>query len=715
MKIGIITVYDSITNYGSFLQAYALSRVLEQKGHSIYFIRRMSDDDILERFNQLVVERCTVKSNIPVKSILLKAKYKMIMRREIANNIKRFETLKNDWNHLNIISKEDIEKVGLDLIICGSDEIWNIHNKDIDIDFYGCGWIKNISKIAYAISSGDTKTDEFLSVKSWKEQIGDFDVILPRDTMTQKMSLDYTGIESPIVCDPTILRGYENYTITDCGKEFGKYMLVYSYQLSKIEKKYIKKYAKENNLKIISPCVYSIIADENIYTSALDFPSLIANAECVYTTTFHGTIFSLMFAKRMCSSPRFPKILNLLEQVNGENYLLPNNASYEQFKAVLDSKADKNIIFRALKKMQENGAMGLDNALECVKKNRHNPIGASYKDNVKYYYGFSKDEETVRSKSSSGGLFYELSKAILDKGGVVFGARYNKENNTVEHASTDEVPIHELMKSKYLESKIGDTFQKIGKNLEEGRFVLFCGTPCQAAGLSMLREKKYYKHKDHLFIIDFLCEGVPSYKVFNEYVACEEKKSGKKIDNVDFRSKFYGWNNHCMKINYLDKSSRVRPAFADSYMHTFIIDLVFNRPSCYDCPFRTEKKSDITIGDFWKVGKVNDSIKDNRGVSAIFVNSDNGEALLDQVKNQLVIEELSTDNIKNMVQLLDLRGAKDRRNAFYDEFAANGYEAAIKKYSTYFNNSSFIKKAKFLKRWIKMERRRKSSEQMSVK
>lgn len=706
MKIGIVTVYDSITNYGSFLQAYALSKVLEENGHDVYFVRRMNDDDVLNRFNQLVIKQNTVKSSVPIKRTLLKAKHKLIIKRELANNLKRFAILKNDWNFLNIIDKEDITESGLDLIICGSDEIWNIHNKDIDIDFYGCGWIKNLAKIAYAISSGDTKTIEFLSECNWKEYIGDFDCIFPRDEMTQKMSFEYTGEKRSIVCDPTILRGIDNYEITDCGKEYGKYMLIYSYQLNKSEKKYIKQYAKENNLKIISPCVYSIIADENIYTSALDFPSLIANAECVYTTTFHGTIFSLMFAKKMCFSPRYPKIMNLLEQVNGEKYILPNNATYEMFKAAMDACVEKNRIHEALKRMQEVSLKELQNALEIVKKNGHNPIGASYRDNVKYFYGFSKDEGDVRLKSSSGGLFYELSKFILDKGGVVYGARYDKNKKIVEHVSTDEVPIQELLKSKYLESKLGDAFAQIGRKLADGRYVLFCGTPCQAAGLCRLRDTIYKDYKDHLFIIDFLCEGVPSYKIFNEYITLEEKRSGKKINDVDFRSKYYGWNNHCMKINYIDKSFCVRPLFADSYMHTFIMDLALNRPSCYSCAFRIDKKSDITIGDFWKIRKVNDAVFDNKGTSAIFVNSDNGEYLIESIRDNIFIEELPSSNIKDMIQLLDMNGLKERRDRFYDEFCNNGYESAIKKYSTYLYNCNLVKKSKFYKQWIKLEKRK---------
>lgn len=143
-----------------------------------------------------------------------------------------------------------------------------------------------------------------------------------------------------------------------------------------------------------------------------------------------------------------------------------------------------------------------------------------------------------------------------------------------------------MLKSKYVESKLGDTYKKIETYLKDGKKVLFCGTPCQAAGLYNLKEKKWSRYKNQLFILDFLCEGVPSYKIFQEYIKDSENKSEKEIETIEFRSKSYGWNVHCMKIQYKDGTSRIIPSFSDSYMHTFIMDLTMNRRSCYACPFR---------------------------------------------------------------------------------------------------------------------------------
>lgn len=709
MKIAIVTVYDSIVNYGSFLQAYALCRVLERKGHQVYFIRRMNDDLILDRFNQIVLDQNRIIKKNSVKSLAFRIKQSMIVNREQRANLKRFECFKRDWESIQIIDKDDLEHIGINLIICGSDEIWNMHNRDIDLDFYGCGWIHGIPKLAYAISSGDTKTAEFLTVPSWMPQIGDFNQILPRDIMTQQMSYDVTGKRESIVCDPTILLGKNGYALSDAGKKWERYILIYSYYLTKAEKKDIKRYAEENHLKIISPCIYSSIADEVVYTSSLEFPSLVANAECVFTTTFHGTIFSLMFAKRMCCSPRLPKVANLLEQVDGKMYALSKNGSYEEFKTILNRNIDRNNVDNALNNMRTSAESELDRALAAVEENGYRPLGVRYCDKKQYFYGFSLDDANVRNKSSSGGLFYEMGTEILDRGGVVFGARFDESTKTVKHCSTEEVSIQEMLKSKYLESELGDTFKKIEKYLKEGRDVLFCGTPCQAAGLYQLREKKWLGNKEHLFIVDFLCEGVPSKRIFQQYLKAEEKKAGKQIKNVDFRSKSYGWNIHCMKINYMDGSHRIRPSFADSYMHTFIMDLAMNRASCYKCKFRIDKKSDITIGDFWKINKVDSTCTDNKGVSAIFVNSELGKQLLDSIAGKNHIVKLPEENIADMQQLLETSHRVEKRNRFYDEFIKNGYKSAIYKESSYMNNLSLIKRLKLGKQWLGLELKRRKT------
>lgn len=706
MKIAIVTVYDSVVNFGSFLQAYAMSKVLELRGHEVFFVRRMPNDEILKRFNRLAKIQNSVSSKKGIKAKFLSQRSKYVIQREMDANKNRYKCSLSDWKSIKIIDPAEIEDCGIQLVICGSDEIWNIHNKDIDLDFYSCGWVKHIPKLAYAISSGNSKTSEYLNDPEFFNAVGDFCKILPRDQMTQSMISDITNVKESIVCDPTLLLGQDGFTLTNKGKEFGKYILVYSYFLTRKEKKFIKKYARNNGLKIISPCIYSSIADEVVYTSALDFPSLVFNAECVYTTTFHGTIFSLMFAKRFCALSRLPKVANLLEQLETYDHELNLDFSYDDFCAVLNKFADRSVIGDGLNRLKSTSEDILWKAIEEIENNGYTPIGNHYESRCKYLYGYTKQDD-IRRKSSSGGLFYELSQVILEDGGVVFGACYDKEMHQVVHKSTEETSIENMLKSKYVESKLGDTYKKIETYLKDGKKVLFCGTPCQAAGLYNLKEKKWSRYKNQLFILDFLCEGVPSYKIFQEYIKDSENKSEKEIETIEFRSKSYGWNVHCMKIQYKDGTSRIIPSFSDSYMHTFIMDLTMNRRSCYACPFREKKYSDVTIGDFWKVSNVDKSCVDNKGVSAIFVNSEAGNILIEKARKNLYIKELEDRDILQMEQHLDTSLYLDKRNNFYTEFLSNGYNSAIRKYSTYFQNRGIVDKLKLIKRWTKLEYKRR--------
>lgn len=706
MKIAIVTVYDSVVNFGSFLQAYAMSKVLESRGHEVFFVRRMPNDEILKRFNRLAKIQNSVSSKKGIKAKFLSQRSKYVIQREMDANKNRYKCSLSDWKSIKIIDPAEIEDCGIQLVICGSDEIWNIHNKDIDLDFYSCGWVKHIPKLAYAISSGNSKTSEYLNDPEFFNAVGDFCKILPRDQMTQSMISDITNVKESIVCDPTLLLGQDGFTLTNKGKEFGKYILVYSYFLTRKEKKFIKKYARNNGLKIISPCIYSSIADEVVYTSALDFPSLVFNAECVYTTTFHGTIFSLMFAKRFCALSRLPKVANLLEQLETYDHELNLDFSYDDFCAVLNKFADRSVIGDGLNRLKSTSEDILWKAIEEIENNGYTPIGNHYESRCKYLYGYTKQDD-IRRKSSSGGMFYELSQVILEDGGVVFGACYDKEMHQVVHKSTEETSIENMLKSKYVESKLGDTYKKIETYLKDGKKVLFCGTPCQAAGLYNLKEKKWSRYKNQLFILDFLCEGVPSYKIFQEYIKDSENKSEKEIETIEFRSKSYGWNVHCMKIQYKDGTSRIIPSFSDSYMHTFIMDLTMNRRSCYACPFREKKYSDVTIGDFWKVSNVDKSCVDNKGVSAIFVNSEAGNILIEKARKNLYIKELEDRDILQMEQHLDTSLYLDKRNNFYTEFLSNGYNSAIRKYSTYFQNRGIVDKLKLIKRWTKLEYKRR--------
>lgn len=125
-------------------------------------------------------------------------------------------------------------------------------------------------------------------------------------------------------------------------------------------------------------------------------------------------------------------------------------------------------------------------------------------------------DEEERMNSSSGGVFLPLAREVINKGGVVFGAIYDKSWE-VHHVYAEKIEdVYPMMGSKYLQSKIENTYKEAERFLKQGREVMFVGSPCQIAGLrTFLRNKEY----PNLLAVDFLCHGVPSPGVWRRYLA----------------------------------------------------------------------------------------------------------------------------------------------------------------------------------------------------
>ena len=156
---------------------------------------------------------------------------------------------------------------------------------------------------------------------------------------------------------------------------------------------------------------------------------------------------------------------------------------------------------------------------------------------TKAYAAINKNE-AVRMKSSSGGVFYSLAKWIIAHGGVVFGARFNTRWEVIHDFTETLEGIEPFMGSKYVQSFIGDTFRQAKRFLEDGRWVLFSGTPCQLGGLRSFLGKEY----ERLLQIDLICHGAPSPKVWKNYL--KDYFEGRKIRSISFRDKENGWRNY---------------------------------------------------------------------------------------------------------------------------------------------------------------------------
>lgn len=236
-------------------------------------------------------------------------------------------------------------------------------------------------------------------------------------------------------------------------------------------------------------------------------------------------------------------------------------------------------------------------------------------------YAMKNSDDSVRRDSSSGGVFTILANWILDREGVVFGARFDEEWNVVHDYIECKEDLYKFRSSKYMQSSIGNTMKLVEIFLKQGKSVLFSGTPCQVAGLKFFLRKDY----SNLYLVDFVCHGVPSSKIWNLYL--NENFGNNNISSVNFRDKSSGWFNYSIKI-VADGQILQQKYTENPYMKTFLSDYNI-RPCCYCCKFKSHRNcSDITIADYWGVDKITDIENDDKGISLVMPRTEKGINLL---------------------------------------------------------------------------------------
>ena len=293
------------------------------------------------------------------------------------------------------------------------------------------------------------------------------------------------------------------------------------------------------------------------------------------------------------------------------------------------------------------------------------------------YYGWNLDDDE-RISSSSGGIFSLIAYNIIRSNGLVIGAALDLTNRVLIHITSDETPIENMKRSKYLESDLRNTFFDTLGNLEKGRNVLFVGTPCQVSGL-----KKYLK-KDYknLITVDFVCGGVNSPRIFQDYLLYLEKKYSSKVVDVNFRPKVYGWLEHAIDIKFENKSQYTKDYLSDPFFQGFFRHL-FLRESCYNCKFIDSHHSDIILADFWgylQLNKPLSNIDIQNGVSLIVTNSLKGENLIENIERDAFIKKISTSNADyNFKRNQYGQDELSNRNYFLNLRDSLGFKGAFKK------------------------------------
>lgn len=275
-------------------------------------------------------------------------------------------------------------------------------------------------------------------------------------------------------------------------------------------------------------------------------------------------------------------------------------------------------------------------------------------------------------KSRSGGAFVAFSDWVLDKGGVVYGAGY-KDHFVVAHKkASSKSERDEFRGSKYVQSNLDGIFRQVRDDLIHGLWVMFSGTPCQVSGLQSFLPPRL---KVRLITVDIVCHGVPSPKIWQDYLNYIESKENKIVIGVDFRDKKrFGWKAH------KETFTLVEPLTTTTYSYLFY-QHIMQRPSCGECHYcNLRRPSDLTLADFWGWEKTGNHLNDdNKGLSLVLVNTPKGEMAFDSVRDRFYMFE---PNLEDCMQshLRYPTKPNPHDHQFQIDYEKRGFEYVLTKY-----------------------------------
>lgn len=314
----------------------------------------------------------------------------------------------------------------------------------------------------------------------------------------------------------------------------------------------------------------------------------------------------------------------------------------------------------------------------------------------KFYACKLKDDDD-RYSSQSGGLFTALAHYVLKNNGVVYGCAYT-ESFKVKHIKIENLKdLNKLKGSKYVQSDIKDCYVSIENDLLSKKIVLFAGTPCQVAGIeNYLNMKKI--NKELFYSCDLICHGVPSPKVYSDYLNFMEEKYNSKIVKVNLRDKSIGgWHNHIESLEF----ENGKKYFGKIYVDLFYSNLTL-RDSCENCNYTSLNRSgDITMADCWGIEKKYPNLwNDNKGISLAMIQTSKGEKLFSEIEKEIDFKEINIEDCMQP-QLIHATKVPYFKIQFWKEYNSKKFKYILKKYTPYGGLKFKIKRKimKKIKKW----------------
>ena len=291
------------------------------------------------------------------------------------------------------------------------------------------------------------------------------------------------------------------------------------------------------------------------------------------------------------------------------------------------------------------------------------------------YGAMSHDRET-RLASTSGGIFTLLCRWVLDRGGVIFGAAWGEDFSVTHCRVESPADIGRLRGAKYAQSALGDTFVQVRECLEQGKTVLFSGTPCQVGGLKAYLGKDYV----NLILVDLICHGVPSPAVWQHYLQYRSQTDarGEKPIAVNLRSKESGWPGYAARFEYGDGTVYSALNRQDPYLRGFVGGL-YMRPSCHDCHFKgIRRQSDFTLGDYWGVWDRQPHLHDGAGTSLVLLHTDRAMEIWQRLSPEMEYQVVNAaDALAENPSALVSAALTEKREIFFETWRNRDFSALV--------------------------------------
>ncbi len=722
-KVGIITVHRNV-NYGANLQAFASCKFINNAGYNAeiidYYPKEIDKDNYLFSWLKLSYD-CGKSKSLPHNFKLITAL--TLSAPEKNKKLKGFYSFRKKYCRLSrkYTNFEDIANGQYTDVVCGSDQIWN-PSITCGIKPLYFGDILGVNnKISYAASLGREKYNENDEQQA-AELIKNMDYVSVREEKSIEYIKNISGKNVVGVCDPVFLLRKEEYEkIAKPIKVKKPYLLLYSVVNNPEMLSVAKDYANKNGLTLVEICQNKKHHEKHIQLSAAtpeEFLGAIKDAEYVITNSFHGTAFSIIFNKNFYvfdNKARGSRITNILSKAGLENRIIEEKIeeflpiNYEKVDANLNDyiESSKQFLLSALsdqkKSLTENcvgcGAcktvckldaisltknyggfiksyINTGKCVDCGMCQKVCPtINVPQKNNPEKVFAF-KAEDRIRKNSTSGGVASALAEKIINDGGAVYGASLDNNFN-LKHIRINKVEdIEKLQGTKYIQSDMSGVFENLKNDLESGISVLFTGTPCQVASVKNYVTKRNL-NVQNLYLCDIICHGVPSPKVFRDYIDWLGNTEKDKIKKYYFRNKSLSWRGDSSSAQ-TDKAGIIRNKNVSAFMNLYYSNNI-TCDACFNCKFTLQDRvGDLTISDFWGIEKENPDFEDELGVSMVLVNSQKGMELFSSLNGNSV--EANIENAKQPQLKKPVEKPEDYDN-FWKIYKEKGIDYILKKYA----------------------------------